>query len=113
MIAHLRHEEQRLHITLLEHIFQFCRAVYRVDRDQHQPGFSGGKLKQKPFRQVGRPHRDVISLLQAQRHQPARHCINARLVFRVIPANIQRAAKFRIARVDHSFAAGNFVGAVI
>ena len=113
MIAHLRHEEQRLHITLLEHIFQFCRAVYRVDRDQHQPGFSGGKLKQKPFRQVGRPHRDVISLLQTKRHQPTRYRVNARAIFRVIPANIQRASKFRIARVDDGFATGNFVGAAI
>ena len=70
-----RHGHQRLAIDLVQGVFDFGRAIGRVDVDQHQPRLGGGQLHQHPFGIVVRPDADAVARRQAQAQQGARQAV--------------------------------------
>ena len=54
---------------LIEHVFQFREPVSRVDIDQNHTDLGAGKLADKPFGTVGRPHPQPVPCLQPQGQQ--------------------------------------------
>jgi hypothetical protein len=111
--AHPRHEEQRLHIALLEEVLDLGPLQQRVDGHQHQPHFGGGHHEDRPFRDIGRPDGDVIALGQPEGQQPFGHCIRAVAVVLVGPADGERIAEFGITGIDNRFLGSKLIGAAV
>src|SRR5579883_439829 len=47
--------DQRLALDLVERVFDLGEAVGRIDVDEDEPGLGRRKLRDRPFRIVGRP----------------------------------------------------------
>ena len=56
-----RHGHQQLAAHLVQRVFDFRRAIGRVDVDQHQAHLRGGQLHQHPFGVVVRPDAHAVA----------------------------------------------------
>ncbi len=61
--------DQRPALDFVQRIFQFRRAIGRIDVHQDQPGLGGRILREHPFDAVGRPETDAVAGFQAQHDQ--------------------------------------------
>src|SRR5437763_11218465 len=103
MIAHARHEEERSHIALSQNILHFLRTQDGVDSDEHQSGFRCRQFEQWPLWKIDGPDGDMLSFFEVELHQAACYGIDPFAVLLIRPANVERAAKFGVARVDKRF----------
>ena len=77
--------------------FEFAEAIGRIDGDEDDAGFRGGKLRQRPFRPVERPDADPRAALQPQREKAGRQRIDALGEFLPGPADIMARRNQRLA----------------
>ena len=49
--------------------FEFAQAIGGIDGDENEPGFGGGKLRQRPFRTIERPDADARATFEAERQK--------------------------------------------
>ncbi len=56
--------------------FEFAEAVGGIDGDENEAGLGGGKLRQRPFRPVQRPHPDAGAAFQPEREKARRQRID-------------------------------------
>ena len=57
--------------------FEFAEAIGGIDGDENEPGLGGGKLRQRPFGPVQRPHADSIAWYEPEREQAGGQRLNA------------------------------------
>ena len=70
-------QKQGRRVRLLEHVGELAGAIRGIHRDEHRPDLGDRELEEDPLRPVGRPHRDVIALLDAETEQAFRELIAA------------------------------------
>ena len=61
--------DQRCRIRLVEDIFQFMRLVIGIDRDQDGSDHPETELQVQPLWNIGGPDRNMITLLDTDRHE--------------------------------------------
>ena len=57
--------------------FELAQTIGGIDGDENESCFGGGKLRQRPFRPVQRPHPDPRAALEAEREKARRQRIDA------------------------------------
>ena len=113
IVAHPRHQKQRLHVALLEDVFDLCLTQHWIDGHQHQPSFGSAHHKQGPLGQIGRQDSDMIPFVQSQGNQPLCDLIGPLTILLVGPAQIERFSELRITGIDHRFLSGKLICATI
>ena len=77
--------------------FEFAQAIGWIDGDENEPRFGGGKLRQRPFRPVQRPHPDPRAAFQAKREKARRQRIDTFGKFLPGPAHVMAWRHQRLA----------------
>ncbi len=67
-----RHEDQRLHLGVLEPVLELMRLVRGVHRDEDRPDERRRELRDRPFGMVRRPYGDAVPLAHAERDEALR-----------------------------------------
>src|SRR5207244_3485224 len=85
---------------LVQRVFEFGKAVGRVDVDEDEPGLRGGELRDDPLGVVGRPDADPLAGFETERQQPGRERIDPSLKLAVSPSDPLVAYDQRVALGD-------------
>ena len=80
-----------------EREFELAQAVGGIDGDENESGLGGGKLRQRPFRAIERPHPDPRAALEAKREKARRQRIDALGKFLPGPAHVMAWRHQRLA----------------
>ena len=89
--------------------FELAQAIGWIDGDENESCFGGGKLRQRPFRPVERPHPDPRAALEAEREKARRQRIDA--FGKLFPASSARHGSAKPAPRDRPSARGRVIEA--
>ena len=89
--------DQRGAADFCQREFQFAEAIGGIDGDENEAGLGGGKLRQRPFRPVQRPHPDAGAAFQPEREKARRQRIDPLGQFSPIPPDVMARRHQRLA----------------
>jgi hypothetical protein len=93
---------------LLQHVFEFVRAICGIDVDQDRADTRSCELQDNPLSVVWRPNTNAISFIDSRCQQCTRASLNLRVEFSIRPAQtlVARHESEQLAVVRHDVVPG-------